>query len=86
MSAYNAYDKGYLPTSGGLDQQPALFHPIMSVIQSSISDETGYKKATGKGRDKAVQQSIASKPGKKPGSVSLLNGPKNEDTPGFRRL
>lgn len=85
MSAYAAYEQGFLPTSGGMDDQPALFFPIVSTIKAAVSAEADLAKATDKGRDKIVQQSAPGK-GKKPGSVSLLNGPTKEDAPGFRRL
>lgn len=39
MTAYAAYDKGFLPVHGGTDDQPALFIPIVLTISSAINDE-----------------------------------------------
>jgi hypothetical protein len=44
MNTYSAFDKGYLPHSGGTDEQPAMFLPIMLGISSAIQKEQDYKK------------------------------------------
>lgn len=53
---YNAYEKGFLPGNGGIDQQPTLLVPLMATISSAISDEDELEQIA---RNK--KQSLASK-------------------------
>lgn len=70
ITAYNAYEKGFLPSPGGTDAQPALFEPIMASISSAIHAEEDYEREEGKRRDKLVEQSkTAGNAGSKPMSV-----------------
>ena len=44
VSAYNAYDKGFLPSPGGMDAQPSLFMPTMTIIHSALQEENEYER------------------------------------------
>jgi hypothetical protein len=44
ISAYNHYQNGYLPHSGGLQDQSALFANLMGLVQSTIAKCEGVKK------------------------------------------
>lgn len=79
MTTYGAYEKGFLPAYGGLDDQPAMFMPIMASISSALDDERELEKQTKQDRDAMVAQSQGHQTGK---PVSLLNGPQ----PGFAPL
>jgi hypothetical protein len=37
--AHAAYEKGFLPSHGGIDHQPALFQPTMVLMQSALDGE-----------------------------------------------
>jgi hypothetical protein len=50
--AYSSYEKGFLPVQGGLDDQPALFQPIMATVASALDDERDLAKIQ---RDRADQ-------------------------------
>ena len=73
MMAYNGFEKGLLPSQGGLDDQPALFQPIMAIISSALEDERNLEEEKRKKQDALVQKS-------RQGSTPL--GPPN---PGRRR-
>lgn len=64
ITAYVGYEKGYLPHTGGLDDQPALFSPTMAIISSAMKDEDDIESEQAK-----ALQSTASK-----GKTSLIRG------------
>lgn len=70
VNAYSAYEKGYLPVTGGLDEQPALFQPMMTTIASALQDEDDFEKAE---RDRIGK--MAGARGSKPGHA-YINPPK----------
>ena len=57
ITAYGAYDKGFLPAPGGTDAQPNLFEPSMASIASALSAEEDFEREAGKRRDKLVTHS-----------------------------
>lgn len=67
--AYNAYEKGFLPGPGGIDNQPQLFVPIMATISSAIHDEDDLERNTSEKRKTMVASSRGSQ-----GPQSVLNG------------
>lgn len=71
IGAYNAYEKGFLPTAGGMDAQPALFLPTMIVIHSAIQDEQEYQKALAEKRKALVEQTNARSQAKNSGYSKL---------------
>jgi hypothetical protein len=77
-TTYSAYEKGFLPSQGGIDDQPALLVPIMATISSALDDERELKQAN-KGR---TDQAVAQSQGGKAKPVSVLNGP----SPDFAHL
>lgn len=72
MTTYGAYEKGFLPAYGGLDDQPAMFMPIMASISSALEDEREFEKQTKQSRDNMVSRTQDQQSGK---PVSLLNTP-----------
>ncbi len=62
IGTYNAYDKGFLPARGAMDDQPALFEPIMATMSSAISLEDELAKAK-TDRNRPQQAPEGTKPG-----------------------
>lgn len=59
ITTYKAYDKGFLPAKGGLDDQPALFLPTMQVISSAINAEQELEREKSKKRQSMIERSQA---------------------------
>jgi hypothetical protein len=57
LTAHNAYQLGHLTHAGGLDRQPCLFIPLMSVITEQLNREKEYEASTRQGVIDAVEQS-----------------------------
>jgi hypothetical protein len=70
VTTYNAYEKGFLPNVGGIDDQPSLLVPIMAIMTSAIHDEEELDRLT---KDRTPVNVPSS--GNKQGRTSLLNGP-----------
>lgn len=67
MQGYAAYDKGYLPVSGGTDDQPALFMPTMITISSAINEERELEDAANRrNKNNANRPKAPQKPGYAP--------------------
>lgn len=71
ITTYSSYDKGFLPSQGGIDDQPTMLVPLMATISSALEEERELKRTNKGGTDKAIAQSNGAK-GEK---VSILNGP-----------
>lgn len=75
IMTYNAYEKGFLPGSGGIDDQPHLLVPLMATISSAISDEDELERQQAQRKKTMVNQSK----GKGRPQSALHGGP----TPGY---
>lgn len=56
---YNAYEKGFLPGPGGIDNQPYLLVPLMATISSAMNDEDDLERQLSDKRRKMVRDSQA---------------------------
>ena len=56
---YAAFQNGILPCSGGLDQQPAKFMPLMAILQSAYNAETSFSKVEQDREEALVAESQA---------------------------
>lgn len=54
---YNAYEKGFLPGAGGIDDQPHLLVPLMVTISSAISDEDDLERMQSQKKKSMASQS-----------------------------
>lgn len=73
---YNAYEKGFLPSAGGIDDQPHLLVPLMATISSAISDEDELEREQAQRKKTMATQSKMPKGNPK----SVLHG---GATPGY---
>lgn len=67
---YNAYEKGFLPGAGGIDDQPYLLVPLMATISSAISDEDELERLQAQRKKTMANQSKNNGKGKQ----SILHG------------
>jgi hypothetical protein len=56
---YNAYEKGFLPSSGGIDDQPYLLVPLMATISSAMNEEDDLERQLSAKRRKMAKNSQA---------------------------
>ena len=54
---YQAYEKGFLPSAGGIDAQTYLLVPLMATISSAINDEEEMERVLASKRKGMVENS-----------------------------
>jgi hypothetical protein len=58
VTAYNAYEKGFLPEAGGMDDQPAKFPVLMQLMQNAVNTVMEIKAERDKGKGNRPGKSV----------------------------